>query len=67
MKDMPIALSLNRQREMLCPFQTRRVARGPLSPIIIPFINVFQLGAENPRMNIIQPAVESVTMNVSRI
>src|SRR5439155_949639 len=67
MEYVTITFSLARQAKILRCFQTCAVTSGPLPAQIIPRVNVLEFRAQNPRMNVIQPAVKAETMHIALV
>src|SRR6516225_3573570 len=67
MENVPVTRQLHRQVDVLTILQSRGVARGPLPPLVIVFVDVLELRAENSGMQIVQAAVESETVNIACI
>ena len=67
MEHMAVARHFVREGECLAPLQASGVAGGQLAAQIVPGINVLELGAEDPGVHVVQPAVEAVTVNVAGV
>lgn len=54
-------------RQIDCPtiFETGGVSCCPLTTMVVPFVYVFELGAEDSGMEVVKPAVETEAVNVS--
>lgn len=50
-----------------CPaiFESGRVPCGPFTALIVPFVYVFEFGAEDSGMEVVKPAVETKAVNVA--
>src|SRR5882672_606031 len=60
--DVAVARCFERQRDIAGVFQARRIAGGPFTAQVAPFVDVLELGAENAGVEIVQPAVDSKTV-----
>src|SRR5262245_58924779 len=67
MEHMAITGRLCRQRETLRARQTRGVAHSPLAAIVVPGVDVFELGAEHAGMQVVKPAVEAEAMHITSV
>src|SRR5689334_6478991 len=67
MEYMPIARYFVRQIKVSTTLQTGRVARGPFTPLVVILVDVFQLGAENAGVQIVETTVEAEAMDVPGI
>src|SRR5882672_7960781 len=67
MKDVPVADQFDRQIEVTATLQSGAVTRGPLPSQVVPRVNVLELGAEHPGVQIIEAAVETVAVDVARV
>ena len=67
MEYVPITCRHVRQLDPRNALQSLGVSRGPSNTLIIPLVNVLQLGAEDSRVQIVQPAVEAEAVNVALV
>src|SRR6185369_17244958 len=67
MEHVAITRKFGGQSEILRPFQTGGVTRGPFAPQIVPGIDVLEFGAEDAGVQVIEPAVEPEAVDVARI
>ena len=65
--DMAIAFPLRRQGKILCALETSSVTGGPFAAQIIPGVNVLKLGAQHPRVEVVQAAIESEAVHVALV
>src|SRR5208282_2414415 len=65
--DVTIARQLGWQVKGCAALQAGGVAGGPLAAQVVPSINVLELCAEDAGVQVVQPAVEAITVNVAGI
>src|SRR5438093_4754049 len=64
---MPIAGQFNGQVEVAAVLQTRCVAGGPMTSLVVRLVDMLELGAQNARVQVVEPAVEPETVDVARV
>src|ERR1019366_6991680 len=65
-EDVAVAFQRDRQIEGLATFEAFGVALGPLAADVVIRVNVFEFGAKDAGVQVVQAAVEAVTVDVAR-
>jgi len=64
---MAVARHFVGQGDMFGSSEAGRVASGQFAAVIVPGIDVLELGAENGGVNVVQPAVETETVDIAGV
>ena len=65
-KDVVVALQLDRQGEGLATLEALGIAGGPLAADVVILVDVLELGAEDAGVEVVQAAVEAEAVDIAR-